>query len=120
MSSKSMISTLEDVPAKVLAVEAPAVLVGAADADGLSGRKVQVTFYEQEGDLGKHAIFAGLNGVGYNIPRGVRVDLPIEVLAVFNDAVMKSIETLQDGSQRERDVMRFAFQVHGEIPASAV
>jgi len=120
-TNKSTIATLDDEPAALIAAEAEASKsVQGNNHDGdLSGQRVRVTFFEQEGDLGKDAIFAGLNGVAYNIPRGVPVDIPVEVLDIFTSAKMRSIETTQAGGQRERDVMRFAYQVHGLIPQAA-
>lgn len=124
MATNSQIVTLDDEPtASVPMAEQQVATVKMTGSNNggieyLSGKKAIVTFFEQEGDLGKDGIFAGLNGVGYNIPRGVPVELPVEVLdACLASAINRNIETTQGGTQRERDVMRFAYQVHRYIDA---
>lgn len=116
----SSIATLDDDLAEMAAAQVSETksLTGNNHDATLSGERVRVTFFEQEGDLGKDAIFAGLNGVAYNIPRGVPVEIPVEVLAIFSEATMNVIETTADGGQRERSMMRFAYQVHGRVPAA--
>lgn len=116
----SSIATLDDDLAEqaVEQVSQAKALSGNNFDASLSGNRVRVTFFEQEGDLGKDAIFASLNGVAYNIPRNMPVEIPVEVLEIFSNAVMNAIETTQDGGQRDRQVMRFAYQVHGLVPAA--
>ncbi len=112
---KSRVATIDDpVPAEKPQVAAAPVEASAVDKR-LSGKKVRVMFYDQEGDLGKGSIFADLNEVAYNIPRGVPVDLPVEVLHIFNNAVYKVIETDEAAEMRETTMMRFAFQVQGLV-----
>ena len=123
MATNSQIVTLDDEPSTAAPQSeqqlATVKVTGSSHAqDYLSGRKAVVTFFEQEGDLGKDGVFAQLNGIAYNIPRGVPVELHVEVLdACLASAVNRNIETLQGGGQRERDVMRFAYQVHRYIDA---
>lgn len=121
MAKDSKITTLDDTSSQILSdsPQSAAAVVGTNHDAELSGRKVRVTFFEQEGDLGKDAIFASINGVGYNIPRGVPVDIPVEVLEVFQNAKTRAVQTTAGGGQSERDIMRFAFQVHGELPAES-
>lgn len=79
----------------------------------LSGKKVTVTFSEQEGDAGSEPIFASLNGYAYQIPRGIPVEIPVELLDIFKNAKMSLVETAQGGGTKTRSVQRFQYTVHG-------
>lgn len=108
----SKVTTLEDpIESPVVADKAKGKVKASGSDSALSGKKVAVTFYEQEGDLGKAPVFAGLNGVGYNIPRGVPCDIPEELMEVFEHAKYKLVETSLGGGSKERDVNRFAYSV---------
>lgn len=54
--------------------------------DQLSGEKVTVVFFQQEGDMGKLPVEVGHNGNVYRMPRGVPCTIPVEVLGVVKDA----------------------------------
>lgn len=90
------------------------VKVANAD-DALSGDRVRVTFFEQDGPGGKEPVFASLNGFAYHIPRNVQVDLPVEVLAIFDNANETRYEKGKDGADVPRIIKRFSYQVHGLI-----
>lgn len=79
--------------------------------DQLSGKKVRVEFFDQKEDGGSDAIFASLNGYAYQIPRGVVVDIPVELLQVFHDAKSAIVETVPGGGSRTRTVNRFNFSI---------
>lgn len=103
---------------KPVMVEATEV-IGDNHDEQLSGRKVRVTFYEGREEHEKDAIFASLNGYAYQIPRNVPVDIPIELMNVFQDAKTQVIETVQGGGTRARNVPRFGFTLHGEVKQAA-
>lgn len=92
--------------------EYAAVLSGENHDSQLSGKKVRVTFFEQEIDGGSDAIFCSLNGYAYQIPRNVPVDIPVEVLAIFNNARTDLLETAHGGGSRKRTINRFSYTVH--------
>lgn len=89
----------------------PTQVAGAEVDPELSGRKVKLTIFEQEGDMGKQPVYVGHNGYGYLIKRGEPVIVPLEVVNVLNDAKITELETQQGGKQVERSRPRFAFQV---------
>lgn len=99
-----------------VAPETEAKLIEGANHDAeLSGRKFRVTFFSQEVDGGQDAIFASLNFYAYQIPRDVPVDIPYELLQVFEDANTRIINTNTKGGTTERNVKRFNYSVHGEV-----
>ena len=100
----------QDVIGKDPVVAAVAV-AGANHDDALSGKKVNVTFHEQDGDLGKLPVQVGLNGFAYYIPRNTPVEIPIEVLQVVQDAQETVYESKQ-GLVQERKKPRFSFTQH--------
>lgn len=92
-----------------------AVVVARNHDSELSGKKVRVTFFEQDHDGGADAIFASLNGFAYQIPRGVPVDIPVEVLAIFENAKTDIISTAPNGGTNKRTINRFSYTVHGYL-----
>ena len=119
-AKSSKVTTLEDGEQAGTAESKPAtnkvkasgdVKASGSDAT-LSGKKVTVTFLEQDGDGGKEAVPCGLNGVVYQIPRGKPSEIPEELLEVFEHAMYQRIETVKEGGTAVRDVSRFAYQVH--------
>lgn len=79
----------------------------AVDAEGLSGRKCVVTIHADKGDGGNLPVFLGINGRGYQLPRGVPCTVPVELVGVLENAV----ETVYDGGGAGREVPRYAFSV---------
>lgn len=109
--SKDKVSTLQP-KEQVTIAEASAIKASNHDSE-LTGKKVTVTFSEAEGDNGADAIFASLNGYAYQIPRGIPVEIPEELLSVFANAKMTLVETAQGGGTKTRSVNRFQYSVHG-------
>lgn len=80
----------------------------------LSGRTARVTFFDNGNeDDGDKPIFASLNGYAYQIPRGVKVDIPEELLEVFENSRSTLLSTGQNGEVKERVTNRFQYSVHG-------
>lgn len=94
-------------------------IVGKNHDAELSGDKVRVTFHEQDGEGGDRPIFASLNFYAYHIPRNVPVDIPVELLKVFEDANTRVISTNDKGGVSERNVKRFSYAVHGRVVPAA-
>ncbi|MNY59661.1 hypothetical protein D3C86_1961320 [compost metagenome] len=54
-------------------------------------------------------MFIGLNGHGYQVPRGVPVLIPVEALEVLENAVMKTYPTEGGIVIGEREVPRYGY-----------
>ena len=112
--------TLDEVDAKAVPAakatsDAPTVaakeIAGKNHDAALCGDKVTVTFFEQDGDLGKLPVPIGLNGYTYQVPRGVPCSIPVEALEVIKNSVEDVYEA--NGSNVTRRARpRFSFQVH--------
>lgn len=81
--------------------------------DQLSGKKVSVTFYDQDAEDGDKPIFASLNGFAYQIPRGTPVNIPVELLEIFENARTEALSTDQAGGIKTRTINRFQYSTHG-------
>lgn len=115
MSANSQVSTLETNPADSGAkkVAAAAKVVKSTGHDtALSGKKATITIHPTEGMGGDEAVPVGLNGFMYQIPRGEPQEIPVEVLAILENAVGVSMSTGKNLEVVERKVPRFAFTVH--------
>jgi len=113
MSTNSTVTTLDDAskpPASAAKREA-IVVRGANASPDLSGKRVTVTINAAEGDGGNDPVFVGHNGFGYQIPRGVPVDLPVEVLQILKDAKTTISHVGDGGKLVERTVQRYTWQV---------
>ena len=112
-SSNSTVTTLDDASKQPDAPvkKAATVVKGANASPELSGKRVTVTINAAEGDGGNDAIFVGHNGFAYQIPRGVPVDLPVEVLQILKDAKTTISHTGEGGKLVERTVQRYTWQV---------
>lgn len=77
------------------------------DAEGLSGRKCVVTIHADKGDGGNLPVFLGINGRGYQLPRGTPCTVPVELVGVLENC----IETVYDGGGTGRQVPRYAYTV---------
>jgi hypothetical protein len=83
---------------------------GDADAT-LSGKRCMLTVFATEGDGGTDAVFVGLNGYAYQIPRDEAWEVPAEVAQIIADAKVTSITTAANGTSKERVIPRFAHQI---------
>lgn len=113
-SSTSQVSTLDDLGGFDQVEAVSTAVTGSAHDDALSGDKVSITIYEQEGEMGREAVFVSVNGVGYQIPRDVRSSIPVEVLHALENCVQDIHESLPTGEMKRRSLRRFNFIVHGQ------
>ena len=113
-NQNTQISTLDDEPEVQLDKPAAHVVTGTTHDAELSGEKVNIIIHEQDGDTGREAVFASVNGVAYQIPRGIECAVPVEVLHVLDNSVQKIYEAMPNGETRERTLRRFNHQNHGK------
>lgn len=111
--SNGQVSTLDDLGGFDQVESVSTAIIGSAHDDALSGDKVSITIYEQEGEIGREGVFVSVNGVGYQIPRDVRSIIPVEVLHVLENSVQDIHESLANGDMKRRALRRFNFSVHG-------
>jgi hypothetical protein len=114
-------TTLDDAPAQGAAstpVSADAALLVKHHED-LSGERRILTIHQDPGmgDEGKHAVFVGLNGVGYQVPRSKPVNVPVELVNNLENARYKQYSRNEKGEVIESEVPRFAMTI---MPAPSV
>lgn len=107
-----------NVPAPVVDEVIGSVVAKAVDTD-LSGERRWITVHEGAGDDGKLPVSVQVKGVAYQIPRGVRVPAPVEVIHVLNNAVVTHYQSRPGGQTEERNVPRFPFSDHGAVEKKA-
>ncbi|MBU3577577.1 hypothetical protein [Polynucleobacter sp. UK-Kesae-W10] len=79
----------------------------------LSGKTRTITVHTSEAEGGHEAVFLSINGFGYQIPRGIPVEVPEEVLQVLENAKTTSYHPGDKaGEFVERTAHRFAFSAH--------
>lgn len=61
-------------------------------------------------------IHVGFNGMLYQIPRGINVDVPKEFIGVLKDAVVKETREVEPGKYVEEDQPSYPFQVLAITP----
>lgn len=122
MSNTTQVSDIDDVKPNAPAA-APAN--GAASKNGgkrvvkvdghdiqLSGNKKTITIHTSDAEGGQDAVNIGLNGYMYQVPRGIPVDVPAEVVHILENAKSSTFHPNKDGQLIERVHNRFAFSVH--------
>lgn len=88
--------------------DAPALVV--SDALGVfNGERAELTINSSEGEVGQQAVFLGINGHGFNIPRDKKVNVPKEVIDQLDNCMMTIYESIVGGGTREREVKRFSY-----------
>ncbi len=86
------------------------VKVNGHDA-ALSGKLARVTIHAGQGKDGQEAVFLGLNGYAYQVPRGTPVEIPMELLGVLETAVAENVTT-EDAKVLTSNSPRYAYSVH--------
>lgn len=111
MANDSKISTLDDGSETAVAPKPAAkrvVKASGLDAE-LSGKRVTVTVHASDLEGGHEAVSIGLNGYVYQIPRGVPVEVPEEVLEILKNAKTSTYTPQANNQLAERVTNRFAF-----------
>ena len=78
----------------------------------LSGKKKTITIHISDAQGGDEAVPIGLNGYMYQVPRGVPVEVPEELVGILENAKTSTYHPGKDGELVERVHNRFAFSVH--------
>jgi len=107
MATKSQISTLEDDVQETL-VEEKANTPRARAVDGGSGKYELLTIYSGTEADGQDAVFIGLEGYAYQIPRNKPYLVPVEVVNILRESVIRSYSNV-NGQQVATDRPRYAF-----------
>ena len=108
MATKSQISTLEDSAPEAVASAAKSDIPRARHVDGGSGKYELLTVYAGTEADGQDAVFIGLNGYAYQIPRNKPFLVPVEVVNVLRESVTRSYANV-NGQQVASDRPRYAF-----------
>lgn len=112
MSNDSSITTLDDndTPDEVRESSKPEKIRVSDHGNSMNGERVELTLHAGEGEVGRQAVFLGINGHGFNIPRSIAVDVPVEVIEILDNATMTVYEQI-DNKVYEREVKRFSYNV---------
>jgi hypothetical protein len=106
-ATDTSITTIDDAPKAE--APAPVSVLRASDLGAdLSGKRVELTINQDSGENGREPVFVGLNGVGFQIPRGVPVNVPVELLEILDNAVQTVYESNGNTAQA-REVKRYSY-----------
>lgn len=117
--SDSKVTTLDDSAAMAdqlvasnLRAKSTAKSVKGANHDGaLSGKARIVTIHPTNDEGGSEAVFLSLNGYAYQIPRGMPIEVPEEVVQILKNAKQELTSFGKDGSLITRETQRFPFSI---------
>ncbi len=122
MSNESQVSDIDDTPVSTPAAEAKTKTSASGKrsvkVDGfdiaLSGKKKTVTIHESDAEGGRDAVAIGLNGYMYQVPRGIPVEVPEELVSILENAKTSTYHPAGPGTTEliERVFNRFAFSTH--------
>jgi formylmethanofuran dehydrogenase subunit B len=117
----SKVTTLDDSAAladeavsstgKTKTVVAAKAAKGANHDSALSGKKRTVTIHPTNDEGGSDAVFLAINGYAYQIPRGIPVEVPDEVVQVLKNAKQELMSFGKGGEVTTRETQRFPFSV---------
>lgn len=118
MSNNTQVSDIDSAPEAAAAPSAKAAAAKRSPkVDGfdaaLSGKKKAITIHTSEADGGHDAVPIGLNGYMYQVPRGMPVDVPEELVQILENARVTTFHPGKTaGEFVERTSNRYAFSVH--------
>lgn len=118
MANDTQVSSIDDAPAAKPATTAAAAPKRVAKVDGhdiaLSGKKKTITIHVSDAENGQEAVPIGLNGYMYQVPRGIPVEVPAELVNILENAKVSTYHPVGGGSTElvERIHNRFAYSVH--------
>lgn len=99
------ISTIDDAPEVAAKASKPRAK---AEAAGQVAARRTITIHASGDEEGQNAVPVGVNGVVYQIPRGVPCEVPDEVIAVLENA-KTSVYKVVNGESVEHQIPRFAY-----------
>ena len=119
MSNDTQVSSIDDAPVAPKASESKStggkrtLKVDGFDI-ALSGKKKTITIHVSDAEGGQEAVPVGLNGYMYQIPRGIPIEVPEELVKILENAKTSTFHPSGAGSTEliERVHNRFAFSVH--------
>jgi hypothetical protein len=118
MSSKSTsigaapVSPADAAPA---AGKAEVLKANASGSGDFSGKRAIINIAAEPGEGGKNAVFIGVQGVGFLVPRGKNWDVPVEVANALRDANVTSWQRSEDEKSWDRiESPRFSFIAQGQ------
>ena len=117
--SDSKVTTLDDSAALADSVvatpsrpkTAAKAIKGANHDSALSGKTRIVTIHPTNDESGSEAVFLSINGYAYQIPRGVPVEVPDEVIQILKNAKQELTSFGKGGEIITRETQRFPFSV---------
>ena len=101
------ISTIDDTPE--VAVKTPKARAK-TEATGQVAARRTITIHASGDEDGQSAVPVGVNGVVYQIPRGIPCDVPEEVIGVLENA-KTSVYKVVNGEAVEHLIPRFSYTV---------
>lgn len=105
------VTTIDDAPL-VVEVKKAADIAVSDHADAMTGERLEVVIQAGEGAIGKQPVFLAINGHGFNVPRGIPVHLPVEVVEILDNATQVVYEHDQATDKMlEREVKRYSYSV---------
>lgn len=93
--------------------EGAAQIIGKNHDATLSGKLAEVTFFEQDTDIGKLPIQAGINGYSYQIPRGKPVKIPVELYEQLTKGCVEEVFEAHGATVVRKERPRFSCHLHG-------
>ena len=117
--SDSKVTTLDDSAALADATiatttkpkTAAKAVKGANHDTNLTGKMRVVTVHPTNDEAGSDAVFVSLNGYAYQIPRGIPVAVPDEVVQILKNAKQELMSFGKGGEIITRETQRFPFSV---------
>lgn len=117
--SDSKVTTLDDsaamaddvVATPTRSKAATKAVKGANHDAALTGKTRVVTIHPTNDEAGSDAVFLSLNGYAYQIPRGIPVEVPDEVVQILKNAKQELTSFGKGGELITRETQRFPFSV---------
>lgn len=110
-SEVSDISDIDTQPVKTRRQKAQEDVAAIKADKPAEGQRKTIVIHQSDTDGGDKAVFVGVNGVGYQIPRGKPWDVPVEVIEALNNAVVTRYSSGKDGTVVPMNAPRYAFSV---------
>lgn len=114
------ITSIDDAPETAAAAGATAEAPVAGELiqhnEALSGVRKILTIHPESGEGGNQAVFIGLNGVGFQVPRGKPWNVPVELVNNLDNAEQTIYERNDKGEMIPRVAPRFAYTVRDSAP----